>query len=276
MKKIAVLTMARNDENFLRKWIDYYGPLFGRDNLFIYMDGLDQKAPANAGDDVHVQLCPHPSTDVVNFEKYRLGFLSDRAAELFAAGYEILIGVDADEFIAVDPAVGKTLPEYLDSLKFDGCISALGLDIGHRKGDEQPFDWTRPFLEQRAWARVFSRYTKPSIINAPLRWGSGFHRIKDHNFHIDPNLYMFHYGCFDYDLLMAKAKDTNWITSERHMKKRFKTINVCTDAKGPGNADKVFKFARLVQSLFRPPYAWNKPAHFSYVVKLPERFKELM
>ena len=277
MKKIAVLTMARNDENFLRKWVEYYSALLGEENLFIYMDGLDQHAPTNAGQKaVHVQLCPHPQSGVVDFEKYRLGFLSDRAAELFAAGYEIVIGVDADEFLAVDPAVGKSLPQYLDGLKIDGSVSALGLDVGHIKTQEAPFDWSRPFLQQRSRARVFSRYTKPSVLGAPLRWGSGFHRIKGKNFHIDPNLYLFHYGCFDYDFLMAKARDTDWITSERHMKKRFKTIDLVTKKKCTPNADRTFRIARFVQSILRPVYAWNKPGHFSRVVLIPERFKTLM
>ena len=48
-KKIAAITMARNDEFFLNRWIKYYGSLLGEENLYIYLDGLDQKNPSKAG-----------------------------------------------------------------------------------------------------------------------------------------------------------------------------------------------------------------------------------
>ena len=38
MKKIAIITMARNDENFLNKWVSYYGKEFGEENLYIFLD----------------------------------------------------------------------------------------------------------------------------------------------------------------------------------------------------------------------------------------------
>ena len=42
MKRIAALTMARNDDFYLRKWVEYYGGQLGKGNLYIYLDGLDQ------------------------------------------------------------------------------------------------------------------------------------------------------------------------------------------------------------------------------------------
>jgi hypothetical protein len=42
MKKIAAITMARNDDFYLRKWVAYYGAQLGKENLYIFLDGLDQ------------------------------------------------------------------------------------------------------------------------------------------------------------------------------------------------------------------------------------------
>ena len=42
MKKIAALTMVRNDDFYLRKWVEYYGAQLGRENLYIWFDGTDQ------------------------------------------------------------------------------------------------------------------------------------------------------------------------------------------------------------------------------------------
>ena len=35
-KKICALTMVRNDEFYLRKWVAYYGGQLGRENLYVY------------------------------------------------------------------------------------------------------------------------------------------------------------------------------------------------------------------------------------------------
>ena len=60
-KRIAAITMARNDEFFLNRWISYYGEQFGEENLYIYLDGLDQANPARAGR-ANITRLPHPTS----------------------------------------------------------------------------------------------------------------------------------------------------------------------------------------------------------------------
>ncbi|MFV2038191.1 MAG: hypothetical protein ACC646_11445, partial [Paracoccaceae bacterium] len=38
---VAVLTMVRDAAFFLRKWTDYYGALFGRENLYVVNHGRE-------------------------------------------------------------------------------------------------------------------------------------------------------------------------------------------------------------------------------------------
>ena len=79
MKKIAALTMVRNDDFYLRKWVEYYGAQLGKENLYIYFDGLDQPiADFCAG--THAELHEKIGTQVVSAEKGRLRFLSERAS----------------------------------------------------------------------------------------------------------------------------------------------------------------------------------------------------
>ena len=47
-KNIAILSMARNDNFFIAKWIDYYSQIFGFNNLFLILDGFDQPSPEKA------------------------------------------------------------------------------------------------------------------------------------------------------------------------------------------------------------------------------------
>ena len=278
MKKIAAITMARNDDFYLRKWVAYYGSQLGRENLYIYLDGLDQTV-GDYCEGTHAQAVEKIGNQVVAAEKGRLSFLSEKAARLMADGYDLVIGVDADEFIVVDPALGLSLPEYLSRVKVKGSLSALGLDFGQKLGEEADITEDRPFLQQRHYAQIGTRYTKPSILAQPLRWGSGFHRIKGHNFHIAKDLYLLHFGYFDIKRLEDRFRDKDRLDQGwgKHMRKRSRTIRLVSSLPAR-DFDKWTRIARRLQALLRPPYAWNKPGMLGlkWVVRIPERFQSLV
>lgn len=279
MKRIAALTMVRNDDFFLRKWVEYYGKNLGKENLYIFFDGMDQTiAPFCAG--THAELHEKIGSQVVEAEKGRLKFLSGKAAELLTEkGYDLVIGVDADEFIIVDPACGKSLAQYLSEAGIGTSLSALGLDFGQKLGEEADITDEIPFLRQRRYAQIGTRYTKPSIVARPCVWGSGFHRIKKHNFHIAKDLYLFHFGYFDKKRLEERFSDKDRLSQGwgKHMKKRSRTIRYATELPAR-DFERWTKFARRCQSIFRPPYAWNKPSMFELriVVRIPDRFCEII
>lgn len=278
MKRIAALTMVRNDDFFLYKWVEYYGALLGKENLYIFFDGTDQQIPAFC-EGTHAELHEKIGTHVVSAEKGRLGFLSEQANALLAGNYDMVIGVDADEFIVVDPRLGISLPEYLSSLDIHTSVSGLGLDFGQKLGEEGDITLDAPFLNQRHYAQIGTRYTKPSVIAAPCRWGSGFHRIKHHNFHIAKDLYLFHFGYFDKKRLEDRFSDKDRLSQgwKEHMKKRSRAIRYVTEL--PARSfEKWVRFARICQTLVRPPYALNKPAMFNLkiVVRIPERFRDII
>lgn len=277
-KKVAALTMVRNDNFFLKKWVEYYGRELGKGNLYIFYDGEDQEI-AEFCRGTNAFLHPKIGTQVVAAEKARLKFLSEQATLLFAKGYDLVIGVDADEYIVVDPKLGVGLKEYLSSMDIDISLSPLGLDFGQRIGEETVLSHGRPFLAQRHYAQIGTRYTKPSIIAKPCQWGSGFHRIKGHNFHIAKDLYLMHFGYSDSKILQERLGDTDRVAQgwEKHIYKRSRTIRYVTEKKAR-DFNKWTRFARICQTCFRPLYAWNKPAMFEMkiVVKIPERFNNVL
>ena len=269
-KHIAAITMARNDTFFLSRWIEYYGREIGTENLYIYLDGTDQEIPENAGA-AHITKLPHTDMSRSAGDKYRIGKMSDLANELLKK-YDIVIGCDCDEFLIVDPALNTSLAQYLSNTEIHTTLSGLGLDVGQHLTHEKPLDSSKPFLAQRAYALLSTRYTKPVVINRPVRWGSGFHSINGHNFHIDPNLYLLHFGAVDMEMLVAKAasRGPDWVN---HLKRRGNgTINDVTNR--PAHGEKWLKIARVMQRIFRPIYAWDKPGMLGIkrVVKIPNRF----
>lgn len=278
MKKIAAITMVRHDEFFLRKWTAWYGSQLGEENLYILLDGEDQPIP-DWCPKAHIIPLPRVAGQVAQADKGRINVISDKAAQLFAQGYELLIGTDADEMLAPDPKLGKGLAQFLSDLPIKTSVSGLGLDVGQVMGEEGSIDPAKPFLAQRHAARVSTRYTKAVVLAQPLRWGSGFHRVEGHNFHIAKDLYLFHFGYFDMEMLQQRFQDKDRLATgwERHLHKRSATIRECTQGrKRPFDA--TVKLARILCAWLRPPYAWNKPGllEMKWIVRIPERFGTLL
>lgn len=265
--------MARNDEFFLNRWINYYGSQLGKENLYILLDGFDQEVPPNAGA-ATIKHCKHTDNQVSVADKGRIALLSELAFELLKT-YDLVVGTDADEFLIVDPNCNMTLLQYLSSINIKTTVSGLGMDVGQHVELEKALDKQLPFLQQRQFALVSSRYTKAVVISKPVKWGSGFHRVRNHNFKIDKNLYLFHFGCVDYQMLADRFSDSDRIKNgwKRHLNKRAKTISIITKSKHR-NSENFLRLARMQQTLIRPIFAWNKPTMLGckLVVRIPERF----
>lgn len=275
MKRIAAITMVRNDEFYLRRWVEYYGRELGKENLYIFFDGTDQRIP-DFCEGTTTRLRERNPQHVVKAEKDRLGFLSEQAAVLFnQKGYDLVIGTDADEFLVVDPNVGQSLAEYLSGLKIRTSVSALGIDVGQHLEKEGVLDGSKPFLAQRHHAYICSRYTKPSTISRPVRWGSGFHRVKGHDLHIDKNLFLFHFGSIDLKMIEDRMGNKDLVATGRlkHIKKRARTIYLITEGK-VREWESTTRWVRLIHQWVRPIWALNKPWNTirKYIVRIPDRF----
>ena len=166
MKRIAAITMVRNDDFFLSKWVGYYGRQLGKENLHVIFDGLDQKVPEFC-DRVNVERVEHVKGNVHEADRGRIDLVSQRAAMLFDR-YDMVIGTDVDEFLVVDPLLGQTLAQFLSGVTTGlPSISGLGVDVGQKIGEEADIDASRPFLSQRSYAKLSTRYSKASVL---LRW----------------------------------------------------------------------------------------------------------
>lgn len=276
-KRICALTMVRNDEFFLRRWVAYYGAELGLENLYVFLDGTDQPIP-DWCPGVNVVARERVAGQVAAADRGRIDFLSSKAAELLQR-YDMVIGTDVDEFLVADPNLNVSLVEFLSSLSPRLSYSGLGVDVGQHTGKEGEIDDSLPFLDQRAHAVLSTRYSKSSVITRPVPWGSGFHRVRNRNFHIVRDLYLFHFGCVDLKRLEAKITDKDKIVTgwSRHLAKRTKTIRDISAGR-IRSWTRWVPLARTIQNIVRPPYAWNKPAMFNVrlVVEIPERFRGIV
>ncbi|HRQ29336.1 MAG TPA: hypothetical protein PLU49_04630, partial [Saprospiraceae bacterium] len=96
LKKIAVVSMARNDEFFADKWIDHYGKHLGEKNLYLILDGKDQVLPKKHND-INLIVKEHKPMSRAKGDKYRSGLVSSIAQDLMLKkGYDIIIAHDID------------------------------------------------------------------------------------------------------------------------------------------------------------------------------------
>ena len=276
-KNIGVISMARNDQFFISKWIDYYGAQVGHDNLFLILDGHDQDFPGS-GKPVNVIRIPREKQSRARGDQNRINIISNFAKALFQR-YDLVIAHDIDELLLVDPDQSRGLSEYLQRQIKYASLSALGLDVGQNLDSEQPIDPSRPFLQQRSYAHVSARYTKAVVATRPLRWGAGFHRVRHRNFHIDPNLYLFHFGMVDYEISKIKTGDQSLITSgwQAHLDRRNELFDLIR-RKTPVDGDSFFNQARRRENHLRPLFALNKPGMLieKPVILIPERFRDIV
>jgi len=276
-KRIGVVSMVRNDSFFIPKWINYYSQQVGQENLFLILDGLDQELPEGFGH-INVIRLPQRVLSRTRGDRNRARLISYFARLLFHR-YDIVIAHDIDEYLVIDPDSWQSFADFFQKPIKSASLSALGLDVGQHLKLELPIDPARPFLEQRSYAHVSARYTKAIVATRPLTWGSGFHRVKGKNFHIDPNLYLFHFGMVDYDLSRAKIGDKSLTEAgwQGHLGRRYELFELITN--NPVIDDENFlKQARRRQSLFRPFYAINKPGMLNEkpIIKIPERFRNII
>ena len=276
-KSVAVISMVRNDIFFADKWIMYYGTKFGFENLYLFVDGMDQKPP-NLAHKINCFQIAHVEYSRAKGDRKRVKYISKFSHDLFEK-YEIVLAMDIDEFLVLDPLIKVSLNDYLSSDFKSSSLSGLGLDVGQHTTLEGPIDLSKPFLSQRAFAQVSDRYTKPVIALKPLEWGSGFHRIKGKNFTIDPNLFLFHFGLVDYFKAKENSKNQQLLSSgwKDHFDRRFLLFEILK-TQDPHEGDYFFKKARMYFTERRKWYAWNKPATLkgNTLVRIPQRFETLV
>lgn len=277
LKRIAAITTVRNDTVFLEKWVRYYGRQLGVKNLYVFIDGHDQPKPDWLSD-VNTLVLPHLPLKRSKADARRARIMSHLARGLFRY-FDAVIVTDVDEFLIVDPDLNVSLAEYLSQSKARISLSGLGLDVGQHLELEASLDQSQPFLNQRQFAHLSSRYTKPVVAFRPVTWGSGMHRIKGRNFHIDPNLFLFHFGMVDYELSTGKATDQDRLATgwTKHLSRREALFKIIAESE-PMEGDEYFDEARQRQTKRRPLYALNKPGMIrgNPVVRIPERFRGIV
>jgi len=213
MAKVAALTMAYKSYRFLEKWVQYYGGLFGEENLYVVSHGGDPIHDDIAG---NCNLITVPRQFTENMEIDRWNALGDYTGML-STFYDYVICGDCDELILTDPRIGMDLSAYMAKRDVSQTVP-VGLyilppaDTGARS-----VDWEKPLLGQASYAIIDGAYCKPSICSKRRVFTSGGHEAVGEALDIDRNLMLCHLKYLDDDR-MKLAQDL--VTEVRATKRK--------------------------------------------------------
>jgi hypothetical protein len=276
----CALTHVRHEGFFLEKWIDHYGALVGRENLYVVIDGDDWEPEVDlTGIETEV-LLDAPRRRIRN-DRFMAKEMSARANQL-RKRYDHVIRGDVDEYVVVDPASGLDWPAALQELTEEGYIFALGVDVVQHAGETEPVDRAAPILGQRRHGFVADRYTKPFVISRWNNWSGGAHRLLNRPVVMSRHFTLFHMALADKGVAEERLAARGGLTQHRsfvdHQTDRLDAIAQT----GPGPLD--FAEAAAIAhrdfpvepdgSVAKRPRASSHPAAVEQglPVEIPERF----
>jgi hypothetical protein len=196
--------MVRDDDLFLRLWIEHYERLVPRDHLIVLIDGLDQTIPDFAEGCQFIRM-PRPSVSR-GWDVKRWEMLSDLNT-LLLSRFDIVVLNDVDEILVVDPNQGMSLMDAIGRATQVGVISPFAVELVHRTDIcPEPINMSLPIIGQRPHVRINASYSKPCITTVPVRWSAGAHYSNYPTLNLDPSIYLFHLRYFDLETLRERQE----------------------------------------------------------------------
>ncbi len=184
----CAVTMVRDDYFFLEKWVRYYGEQFGRDALYVINHGNDARISDIAAGCNVIGL---PGVFSNSFDRVRWRLIANLANGL-RGYYQFVVCGDVDEFVAMDPATGMGLLDFLAKRrKRFMTITPVGLDLVHLP-DKEPDPLGDAILGPRRFCRFNGFYSKPCVFNRETRLSRGGHWADDAKLRMLRGLYLFH------------------------------------------------------------------------------------
>lgn len=202
--KVAVLTTVRDDDFFLKKWVDYYGGYFGRDALYVINHGNQPSVREIAEGANFFSI---PDTRRVDFNPLRWRTQNFLLSAL-RQWYDHIIVCDVDEFLVVDPISGHDLGSFLQTARKRTVRTAIGLEVLHLP-DREKDDINISILGPRRHAQLNPWYCKPCLISRRTKLSRGGHYCSWDQVNPADHLYLFHMKFCDFGLYVDTLNRRN-------------------------------------------------------------------
>ena len=169
--KSAAVTMVWNDNWFLLRWLAYFGPRLGRENLFVITHGPDVVA-AELAHGCNVLSVPRDEI-TVDFDIVRWKFLSHFTSSL-TQFYHSVLCLDVDELV-LPTTPDKTLSEVLTSLPRTTSWAMPGFELFPTTPGTETYENGEGIARQSGTALFSPFYSKSCLATAPIDFYPGAH-----------------------------------------------------------------------------------------------------
>lgn len=280
----AALTMVRDDDFFLERWVRYYGGLFGPENCYVINHG-NQPAVREIAAGCNVIAIPDTSQ---KFDQRRWRLFNGLTNGLRAYFKYVVVG-DVDEFVVVDPDLGLDLLGFLKKAPGRKILTPLGLEVIQRTKQESDAI-TGPILGPRRFARVNFYYSKPCVVGYPTKLSRGGHFAEYDQLFTPEALYLLHMKYCDVSQYSGVMDRRNATVAEAGLTKGETGIGGHWFAEERGADAEVFDAFNthpIVRGFDMSPYrrkmhdGWSERGHglwqfprgvFAHMHELPDRF----
>ena len=172
---IAAVTMVWNDAWFLKRWLAYFAPRLGAQNLHVFAHGGEPDILALCHD-VNVTVLPRDQI-TVDFDIDRWAFLSHVTSGL-TRFYDTVICLDVDELL-IPTAPGSDLVGVLNALPPGKIWAVPGFELFPADPDG-PGIGPDDLIAPQCPSALFSPfYSKTSIAGREVRFTPGGHGLFD-------------------------------------------------------------------------------------------------
>jgi hypothetical protein len=205
--KVAVLGIFYKEFFFTNIWQNYYGQLFGYENLFAIVE--PDKDPFIRLFDEKVNLIqynPQYHADVVSHIQIVM-----ESQQKLLHNYDVVIFAEADQYFIPDPDKYLDLKHYLE-LNQQDYIKVNGYTVINKIEDEEPYNYHLKILSQRNYFYKDDAEDKLVILRKPvISYGLGFHSSEP-SISRDEDLMNFHLKCFDFRI--DNARRANFVDAK--------------------------------------------------------------
>ena len=208
----AAFTVVQNEPDWLPVWLQYYSRHFDARDLFV----LDHdSAPAHAAALAGARAAGATVVPIhrhASFDHRWLRSMVERFQRFLLGSYAVVVFAEADEYLLVDPALHPGgLAGLCDAMAREGkpYLRAAGFNVVQGP-DEPAYDWQLggPLLASRSRWRADPWYDKTLVTRVPLRYGLGFHGIRNaRQAAPEPGLYLAHLHRFDREQCLRKHRE---------------------------------------------------------------------
>lgn len=193
---LCVFTSVYNDIQFLDLWLNYYGKIVEKDNLYVIDHGSSISYDTSRANFIKIPRGEYDSNNLSLFNCYFQRFLLSQ--------YKWVLHSDCDELIFVeeDNDFNKVLSSYNDPVLLS---TQNAFEVIYHPQNETDLDYSVSLLSQRSLMLPSKLFQKTYLTSAPVTWGPGFHKTYERKT-FDNRLWALHIKFIDPNSFLNKNK----------------------------------------------------------------------